>query len=85
MSWKRTWAKNFSRTLVCVGATILALKFEGKIDKFIGLLGALLCAPLALTIPASIHLKMLAVTKFERIIDSFLIICSIGVLIFSTW
>ena len=31
MSWKRNWAKNFSRTLVCVGATILALKFEGKI------------------------------------------------------
>lgn len=85
ISWKRTWAKNFSRTLVCISATILALKFEGKIDKFIGLLGALLCAPLALTIPVSIHLKMLSVTKFERIIDSFLVICSIGVLIFSTW
>jgi amino acid permease len=85
MSWKRTWAKNFSRTLVCIGATILALEFEGKIDKFIGLLGALLCAPLALTIPASIHLKVLAETKLERILDSFLVICSIGVLFFSTW
>ena len=55
-----------------------------KIDKFLGLIGALLCAPLAMTIPALVHLRLLAKTGSEKVGDIALIIGSIGVLSFCT-
>ena len=45
-----------------VSSVVIALTVADKIDKFLGLIGALLCAPLAMTIPAMIHLKILAKT-----------------------
>jgi len=56
-----------------------------KIDKFLGLLGAFLCAPLALTMPALIHLKLLAKTRQQMVIDIILVIISLFTLTFCTW
>ena len=57
------WMQNFSRVCVTVGAIICGIVLASKIDKFLGLVGALLCAPLALTFPAMLHLKLLAKTR----------------------
>jgi len=81
----RTWLKNFSRFLVCVSAAYIAVQLADKIDKFLGLLGALLCAPLALTMPALIHLKLLAKTRLQIIIDIILVVISLITLTFCSW
>ena len=65
-------------------AVLMALLIAEKIDKFLGLIGALLCAPLALTIPALVHLRLLAKTSTEKMVDIAFIVGSLGVLTFCT-
>ena len=72
------------RTVVVVVSVVIALTVASKIDKFLGLIGALLCAPLAMTIPALIHLRLLAKTTTEKIVDMILIIGSTIILTFCT-
>ena len=80
----RHWLKNLQRTMVVLVSVMLALTIADKIDKFLGLVGALLCAPLAMTIPALVHLKMLAKTNVEKMVDILLILGSISALSFCT-
>lgn len=80
----RHWLKNLSRTIVVIVSAFCALSLADKIDKFLGLVGALLCAPLAMTIPALIHLILLAKTRREQIVDVLLVVGSFCVLGFST-
>lgn len=80
----RRWAKNFSRFIICISAASITVWLEGNLNKFLGLLGALLCGPLALTIPAALHLKVLAKTKCEKIVDLSLLLLSGLVLVFCT-
>ena len=54
--------QNFSRVLVAAAATFCAIVLASKLDKFLGLVGSMLCAPLALTFPALAHYKLLAKT-----------------------
>ena len=76
--------KNLQRTLVVVITVIISLTIADKIDKFLGLVGALLCAPLAMTIPALVHLILVSKSKKAQFIDIMLIAGSIAVLAFST-
>jgi len=78
------WMQNISRALVCLAATYCAIVLEKKLDKFLSVLGALLCAPLAILYPALLHLKSVAKTNDEKWVDIFLIVIAIVVLIFST-
>jgi solute carrier family 36 (proton-coupled amino acid transporter) len=78
----RRWARNLSRFLVVVSASILAVFLAEILDKFFGLIGALLCAPLAFMFPAMLHLRLIAKTKSEQMVDWLIIILSIGALIF---
>ena len=80
----RYWLKNLQRTILVVITVVIALTIADKIDKFTGLVGALLCAPLALTIPALVHLVLLAKTPKAKAIDIALVAGSIAVLAFST-
>ena len=80
----RHWLKNLQRTVVVVLSVILAVSIADKIDKFLGLVGALLCAPLAMTIPALVHLTLMAKTKKEKGIDLILILSSGFILAFCT-
>lgn len=57
------WLKNLSRAVVAMTAMYLGVALASKIDKFLGLMGALLCAPLALLFPALVHLNLIAKTK----------------------
>lgn len=81
---KKYLLQNGSRFLVCLTGIYIAVELASKIDKFLGLLGALCCAPLALTLPATLHLVALAKTRSDKIFDVLLVIISIGILFFST-
>ena len=52
---KLYWAQNFSRFLVTATGCVLGVCLAGKIDKFLALVGAFLCAPLALFFPALLY------------------------------
>ena len=75
---------NLLRTIVVVLTVIISITIADKIDKFLGLVGALLCAPLAMTIPALVHLILLAKTFKAKLIDTALIAGSFAVLGFTT-
>ena len=60
---KLYWAQNFSRFCITTLAVISAIALSKKIDKFSGLLGSFLCAPLALTFPSILSLKHLSKTR----------------------
>ena len=75
---------NLSRLCVLIFATYIAIELQKKLDLFLSILGAVLCAPIAITLPALLHLKVLAKTPREKFIDIFLIILSIFCLILST-
>lgn len=51
-----------SRFLICAFCATLAIAFAEQIDLIIGLIGAVLCAPIALYYPAAMHLRSLAKT-----------------------
>ena len=78
------WLKNLQRALLVVLSVVLALSVADKIDKFLGLVGAVLCAPLAMTIPSLVHLSLLAKTTRDKIVDLTLIMGSLGILSFCT-
>ena len=80
----RKWLKNLQRTLVVILAAYCAVALAGKLDKFLSLLGALFCAPLALTFPAVLHLKVVAKTRSQKFWDVIIIIISLGMLVFCT-
>lgn len=78
------WMQNFSRFLVTLSAIVFAVVLADKLDKFLGLLGSLLCAPLALTFPALVHLKHLAATKMQKAVDIGVIFVSTCIFFFCT-
>jgi hypothetical protein len=59
--------QNINRALVAISACYLGVALADKIDKFLGLMGAILCAPLALLFPAAVHLSLLAKTPRQKI------------------
>ena len=61
-SKSRLWLKNLVRGVIVTIAFYLGIMLASKLDKFLSLLGAMLCAPLAFTMPTLIHLKLCAKT-----------------------
>lgn len=78
------WVQNFSRFLVCISAIVIATCLADKIDKFLGLIGSFLCAPLALFFPALVHLNLIAKSRSEKIYDLVFIFISICIFFFCT-
>jgi len=73
----RKWTKNLSRFFICISAAYLGIELSNVLDKFLGLMGALFCAPLALMTPAICHLKIMAKTKNEKIEDLAIVFISL--------
>ena len=63
-------------------AAILGVCLASKIDKFLGLIGSFLCAPLAMTFPAVLYLKHLAKSKSEKALGIFILVISIAIFFF---
>ena len=81
-STNQYWLKNLSRFIICATAAYGGIELQHILDKFIALVGALTCAPLALIIPCFCHLNYLAKTKSQQIEDIILIMISLIVMIF---
>ena len=71
------WSKNLSRVLICISAAYFGIELSKVLDKFIGLIGAIFCAPLAMTLPTFCHLKMIAKTRQEQMYDIIIIFISL--------
>ena len=82
--FKEKWMRRLSRFFVCFTATLLGIVLAKDMDKFLGLLGALLGSPLALMMPALVHLKLVAETRLIKLFDCFLIGLSIFTFAIST-
>ena len=77
--------QNLSRALVCFAAIYAAIELKDQLDKFLSLLGALLCAPLAISFPCLLHYVVVAKTKTAKTIDLVLLVFSLIILFFSTY
>lgn len=70
--------------MVVISAAILGMILAKDMDRFLGLLGALLGSPMALTFPAMIHYKTVAQSASEKFLDISIIVLSLFTLVFST-
>jgi amino acid permease len=52
------------------------------LDKFLGLVGAIFCAPMAFIIPTMCHLKLVARTNEEKLKDIAIVAFSIMIMVF---
>ena len=68
--------------MIC--ATYVAIALKETLDSFLAVLGAVLCAPLAILFPALIHLKAKAKTNGQKIVDIILVVIAVLVLLFCT-
>ena len=77
--------KNITRTLM-VGATVtITILLGDKLDKFLSILGALTCTPIAFTFPALFHFKSCAETKLQKFIDGSLVFMSLIIMVYCTY
>ena len=74
---KRQMAKNVTRTLLVGFTVVFTMSLGEKVDKFLSILGALTCTPIAFTFPALFHLKACAKTRSEIVADWFIIVLSL--------
>ena len=80
---KRDTAKNISRVIICLSAVALSIELFDVLDKFLGLVGALFCAPLAFILPTMCHLKLVAKTNEEKIRDIAIVAFALVIMVFS--
>ena len=72
------------RFTIVMFTVFFAVELAHKLDKFLSILGALLCAPIAFTLPTLCHLNLVAKTPREKLVDHAMIIFSIVILVFCT-
>lgn len=72
----RTILKNISRCCLVIIAAYLGIELSDVLDKFVGLIGALFCAPLAMILPTLCHLKMVARTNKDKMNDLAILVIS---------
>lgn len=73
-----------TRALVCISAAALGIALKDDMAKFLGFFGALLGSPMAMTFPALIHYKSVALSRWEKLIDILIILLSLFTLVLST-
>ena len=76
--------KNITRTLIVIASCVLALLIYDKLDKFLSITGALICTPIAFTLPAAFHYKQCATTTSQKVIDGAIVISTTIIAIYCT-
>lgn len=76
------WLQNFQRVLLVILSAYLGITFKDSLDSILSLIGAVFCAPLAMIFPTICHLKLIAKTKKEKMIDIAIIVFSLMVMVF---
>ena len=81
---KRMWSKNINRAFIvaiCCGVTLL---LGQKLDKFLSILGALCCTPIAFIFPSLFHLKLCASTKVQKVKDVTIAVFGLFIMVYVT-
>lgn len=63
------WQKNIFRFFLVFFCALLAWGGAGDLDKFVSLVGSFACVPLVFVYPPMLHLKAVAKTNSQRILD----------------
>lgn len=80
----RKWAKNIFRTCLMVMSAGIAAVGGTHLASFLSVIGALCCGPLAIILPAAMHVQICEPVRWTRIFDFFLIVFGVFVTIVST-
>ena len=64
-----------------ISAAYLGIELSNVLDLFVGLIGALFCAPLGMIIPTLCHLKLVARTNQEKINDIAILVVSMVIML----
>jgi solute carrier family 36 (proton-coupled amino acid transporter) len=72
------WQKNIFRFILVLVCALVAWGGAGDLDKFVSLVGSFACVPLVYVYPPLLHLKVVAKTRWQRIIDYAL--CIFGII-----
>lgn len=68
------WQKNVFRFLSVISCSLIAWGGAADLDKFVSLVGSFACVPLVWIYPPLLHLKAVAKTRRERIVDYLLFV-----------
>lgn len=83
-SKRRQWSKNLVRTLIVGFITIATVLLKQKLDKFLAVLGALFCTPVAFILPAFFHYQVCAETRAQKAADLFITSAGIFIMFYCT-
>lgn len=81
---KRQMMKNLNRSILVLFTIVVSIAMAKQLDKFLAILGAIGCTPIAFTLPTLFHYKLLAKTKREKYIDISVIVFSLIIMVFCT-
>jgi len=74
----RQLLKNINRAVVVLLCIALTLLLGQKLDKFLSILGALTCTPIAFIFPALFHYKAAAETTRQKVTDILIVVVTGG-------
>lgn len=80
ISWTVTIQKNAFRGFIVACLVGIAIVGASQLESFISLIGAICCVPLAFIYPTLFHLKLVAETRWVKVVDIF--IAGFGILAF---
>lgn len=81
--WRIKMEKNFFRFLVVIFSMLCAWVGADDLDKFVSLIGSVACVPLAFVYPPLLHLRGVARTRTERVLDIALAVFGVGCAVFA--
>jgi amino acid permease len=84
-SYKEMWCKNLTRTIVVTLSCLAAIWGWDNMDKFLSVVGALTCTPIALLLPSFFHYVKCAKTQKDKMVDLASIVMAVFVMVFCTY
>ena len=89
LGWKKTprrqLAKNTSRSITVALTIIATILLGDKLDKFLSILGALSCTPIAFIFPALFHHKASANTTTQKNKDKAIVVLGLCIMVYCTY
>lgn len=79
---RRKWAKNLNRAIMVIFTVIISILMASQLDKFLALLGALGCTPIAFTLPTLMHMKLCNPGPRALLYDKIVVGVSLVILVF---
>ncbi|KAJ2815558.1 hypothetical protein FBU31_006885, partial [Coemansia sp. 'formosensis'] len=79
------WQKNVFRTAMALLIALIAVFGADQLDNVVSLVGSFCLVPLSFIYPASMHLKLMADSRWTRVKDSVLIIIGVVAMVYVTY